>query len=300
MINSHYLYFLKHNIKNRLLRTQEPLLASFKLTYRCNLRCRSCPFWKMPSSDMPYETAIQRMDSLHKMGVRLLIFEGGEPFLWRDGDHRLNDLVRYAKDKFYCTGMTTNGTLPLDTPADVIWVSLDGLRESHNANRGDGVFEKVITNIRASTHPRILVNVTVNRLNVRDIPALVRSVSDDVKGFTTQFHYPYPESEDLSLTHEQRVRVLEQMLALKHDGYPVLNSRATLEALKENRWKCHPWLIANVEPDGDMHTGCYVQHRTAVACDKCGFAVHTEISKAYDWNWEAIVTGRRIFGFRII
>ena len=32
----------------RLRKQRRPILAGFKITHRCNLRCIHCPFWKRP------------------------------------------------------------------------------------------------------------------------------------------------------------------------------------------------------------------------------------------------------------
>ena len=297
LIGGDYLYFLRHNLESRLLGKRRPLLAGFKLTHRCNLSCAVCPFWKLDEGHMSFAQARQALDTLFHAGVRLVIFEGGEPFLWRDGSHRLADLVTEARKRFFCVGVTTNGTLPIDAPADVIWVSVDGLRETHNRNRGP-CFDRVIDNIAASSHPNVFANITINRLNWREMPDLVRFLADRVKGITVQFYYPYEGTEDLSLGAEDRVAVLEELIALKNDGYPLADSVPALRSLMHNTWRCHPWLIANVEPDGTVHFGCYLRNRAEISCEKCGFAAHTELSLAYDWSLPAIAAGRRIFGFR--
>lgn len=299
MLQSHYLYFLKHNIKSRLFGIKQPLLASFKITYRCTLKCRSCPFWKMEPLSISYRRAIEIMDDFYKKGVRLLIFEGGEPLVWRDEGFLLEDLVRYARDKFFRVGITTNGTLPIETSANVVWVSIDGLKATHEQNRGD-CFDKILVNINESSHSHILAHITINRLNHQEIPSLIDFLTDKVKGITVQFYYPFPNADDLWLPEKGRIEVLDRLIKLKKQGYPILNSNSTLEGLKKNTWKCHDWLIANAEPDGRMNIGCYLKDRAAITCEKCGFAAHTEIAKAYDWNLGAILVGQKTFNFRVI
>ena len=298
MIRSHYLYFLKHNLATRITGKKRPLLAGFKITHQCNLKCRSCPFWKMDQSCISYERALQVMDHFHEMGVRLLIFEGGEPFLWHDGKYHFEDLVRVAKQKFFRVGVTTNGTIALNTSADIIWVSIDGLEESHEQNRGK-CFDKIITNIKNSAHHRILANITITRLNHHEITELVHFLSEIVKGITIQFYYPFPDTEDLSLSLQDRIDVLDELIRLKAEGYPILDSIRALQDLKQNTWRCHDWLIANAEPNGSMNVGCYLKDRAEISCDQCGFAAHTEISLAYDWHWEAILVGKKTFDFKI-
>jgi len=299
MLQSHYLYFLKHNINSRIFGRKQPLLASFKITYRCTLKCRSCPFWKMEPISIAFDDAIKIMDRLHQSGVRLLIFEGGEPFVWRDEKNQLEDLVKYAKSKFFRVGITTNGTLPIVTSADVVWVSIDGLKEHHNKNRGE-CFDKIIANIQNSSHSQILAHITINQLNHQEIPALIKFISGKVRGITVQFYYPFPNTDDLWLTEAERIVVLNRLIDLKRQGYPIFDSISTLNGLKKNTWKCHDWLIANAEPDGKLNIGCYLKDRAEISCEKCGFAAHTEISKAYDWNFGAILVGQKTFKFRFI
>jgi MoaA/NifB/PqqE/SkfB family radical SAM enzyme len=299
MLQSHYYYFLKHNLKSRLFAIKQPLLASFKITYRCSLKCRSCPFWKMDPLSISYHHAVEIMDEFHRKGVRLLIFEGGEPFLWRDGEYQLEDLVNYARQKFFRVGITTNGTLPIESSADIIWVSIDGLKATHEKNRGV-CFDRILANIKATTHSQILAHITINRLNHHEIPTLIEFLSGKVKGITVQFYYPFPNADDLWLNEAERIKVLNQLIDLKKQGYRIFDSVSTLKGLKKNTWKCHDWLIANAEPDGKMNIGCYLKNRAEISCEKCGFAAHTEISKAYDCNFGAILVGQKTFRFRFI
>ena len=287
-------YYIAYFLRTRVGR-KRPLLASVKLSHRCNLRCQHCPFWRDAGPSLSYVQALGALQALHAAGVRIAIFEGGEPFLWRDGQKDIRDLVREAKQLFFSVGVTTNGTLPIAADADVIWVSIDGLKDTHNAIRGR-TFDRILANIASSLHPRIFAHITINSLNWQEVPALVRFLSTRVKGVTVQFHYPYGEGErDLSLTRAQRHEVLDELVQLKRNGMPVADSRACLRALADNSWTCYPWMVTSVHPDGKIVPGCYVQGRGAVSCERCGFAVHAEISLAYAGSLGPILTGNRIF-----
>ena len=135
--------------RRKILRRDLPLLASFKLTYRCNLRCAPCPYHRREDASrahIRWETATAALDALHRAGCRIVVFEGGEPLLWSDGTRTFSDLVRYARERFLCTAATTNGTLPLDVPVDVLWVSLDGTKETHDRLRS-GSFDRAWENL---------------------------------------------------------------------------------------------------------------------------------------------------------
>jgi len=91
------------------------LFASFKLTYHCNLSCGACPFHRRSgeaNAHITWTDAVRALDELKRRGTRIVVFEGGEPFVWRDGNHGLGDLVEYAKQRFLRVAVTTNGTLP--------------------------------------------------------------------------------------------------------------------------------------------------------------------------------------------
>lgn len=288
------IYYLSYYLLN-LFGKKRPLLGGIKLSHQCNLTCDHCPFWKKAKDSLSFEQAVSSMKTLHKQGVRILIFEGGEPFLWKDGNYDIRDIVKEARKLFFSVGITTNGTFPIDADADIIWVSIDGLKETHDRLRCNS-FDKAIANLETSAHPRIFAHITINTLNWKEIPELVQFLKNKVKGITIQFHYPYQEGEkDLSLTSDQHQAVLDNLIQLKKQGLPVANSYTCLKALKENKWKCHPWMIASVEPDGTITHGCYVKNRGTIACDKCGFSAHTEISLAYSGVLEAILLGNRIF-----
>ena len=254
-----------------------------------------CPFWKRKTDSLSFAQAISALKTLYQWGVRILIVEGGEPFLWRDGERGIKDIVREAKRLFFSVGVTTNGTFPMELDSDILWVSIDGLKETHDRIRGQ-TFEKIIAHIQTSSHPRIYAHITINSLNWKEVPDLVVFLSSKVKGITIQFHYPYDDiGEKLFLPLDRRREVLDNLIQLKRRGLPLVDSYACLEALKDNRWKCHPWMIASVDPSGRTIHGCYVKDRGIISCERCGFAAHTEISLAYSGVVESFLVGNKIF-----
>ena len=289
-------YFLRA----RIFRQHLPLLASFKLTYRCNLACQACPYHLRAGEDrahMSWERACQSLEHLQRKGCRIVVFEGGEPLLWRDGGHDFNALAALARRLFLRTAATTNGTLALDVPTDVLWVSMDGDRATHDALRS-GSFGRIMDNLKASPHPRLLIHYTINSLNIDDMDPLALTVAalPQVKGLTFQLFYPYHRGEaDLSLSPAQRRRAMEEALRLKREGLPVLNSRRVLTSMIANTWRCHAWALANVDPDGTISQGCYVDTRGTIDCSMCGFTPVAEASEALDLHPASILAGWRIF-----
>jgi MoaA/NifB/PqqE/SkfB family radical SAM enzyme len=289
-------FFLQRKILGRRI----PLLASFKITHRCNLSCRACPYHLRSNTEivhMSWDKAIVALESLRRFGTRFVVFEGGEPLLWRDGTYRLHDLVLYARQSFLRVAVTTNGTLPLDVPSHTLWVSLDGTRETHNALRSDS-FDKIWANIEKTKHPRVFIHCTLNRRNWRDVELLARQVQNmpTLQGMTVQFFYPYHQGEDdLSLSPEERHAAIMKVLELKKSGLPILNSASRLKSMIENRWTCHDDILINVDPDGTITKGCYVKSRGEINCDACGFTPVAEACGALDLMPGSIYAGWRLF-----
>lgn len=286
-------------LRAKLLGRRQPLLASVKLSYACNLSCSACPFHaraQRPDSHMNWATAVSTLERLKAAGVQIVIFEGGEPLLWRDGEHDFNELAELAHTMFTVTGVTTNGTRPLDVPTDIVWVSIDGPPALHDELRSNS-FQALASNLQTAVHPKILAHYTVGRANHTAIPAAMAELSriPAIKGVTFQFFYPYEQGEaDLALSPHQRAQAVSAILGLKRTP-PVLNSRTSLKRLIANDWACHDWLLINADPDGRLTQGCYVKNRGAIRCEHCGFAPVAEASRAYDLKLGALLCGYRIF-----
>lgn len=287
-------------LQRKILGRELPLLASFKVTYHCNLTCRACPFHLRSDDEnaqMSWNTAIGALESLHRFGTRMVVFEGGEPLLWHDGSYRLHDLVLYARKNFLRVAVTTNGTLPLDVPCHTLWVSLDGLKETQDSLRSNS-FDLICSNIKKTRHPRVFIHCTLNRHNWRDVESLAKWVQKmpTLKGMTVQFFYPYNQGEDdLSLLPEERRAAIEKLLELKKSGLPILNSAGRLKAMVENRWSCHDDILINVDPDGTITKGCYVKSRGEINCDDCGFTPVAEASGALDLIPGSLYAGWQLF-----
>ncbi len=282
---------------------QKPFLAGFKLTYKCNLKCKHCPFWEKNNSELSFSQIKNIIDRLAEKGAKLIIFEGGEPTLWKDNNFNFNDVLNYAKEKFLSVNFTTNGLNGFDYDADAIWVSLDGFEENHDYIRGKGVFKKVIKNLieykklniflRRKT--KIFANICINSKNVKEIPALTIYLNKLIDGITIQFYYPYKNDFSYFVSRKDRIWVLNKLIELKRKGIKILDSVESLNLLKYNSWKCHPELLINADPDGKITQGCYIKNRGEINCKYCGFAAHVELSRAFDLKLSSILTGLKIF-----
>jgi MoaA/NifB/PqqE/SkfB family radical SAM enzyme len=287
-------------LQRKVWRRKIPLLASFKVTYRCNLTCRACPFHRRMGSgkdQMTWAEAIGAMETLKRLGTRIIVFEGGEPLLWRDGHYRFRDLVLYARNHFLRVAVTTNGTMPLDVPSHTLWVSMDGMKAGQDNLRSNS-FDLVSSNIKNASHPHLFIHCTLNRHNWQDVDVLAKWVKQvpTLKGMTVQFFYPYNQGEEnMSLSPEERRAAIEKILDLKKSGFPIMNSSNRLKAMMDNRWACHDDILINVDPDGTVTHGCYVKSRGNIRCDACGFTPVAEASGALDLVPGSLYAAWRLF-----
>ncbi len=284
--------FFKYHITGKIT----PQLAGYKITNKCNLRCSHCPYWRRSGPEQDFYGVQNTLLLLHKLNVKILIIEGGEPLLWNDGKSNIQDVVRFASELFPSVCVTTNGLLPwTDLGFDKVWVSLDGPRQVHDEIRGAGAYDKALKNI-IQCGGQIMISSTISSFNAHSIPTLLKEIKGLVKGVTFQFYYPYNGLPDpLFLGHEHRLEILDELMEMKREGYPVANSRGCLREMKRELWTCFDGLLVNAEPNGTVSHGCYLKNRAESNCRLCGFTAHNEISLAYKGRLESILTGAKIF-----
>lgn len=280
-------YFIK--------RDHKPFLASYKISYQCNLRCRQCPFPYLDNYRASFKEVTATLDRLAERGNQMVIFEGGEPTLWQDPPYTINDVVAYAKSKFISVGMTTNGTGSLNILVDTLWVSIDGMEQVHNELRGKQIFDSVMENIHQSHHPRLYAHITINKRNADELPQLIPHLARFVKGITVQFFYPYTLDDELYLDSASKAQAIKTLIRLKNSGYPILNSKPGLRSLLDKNRRCLAYLVDNAIPNGSIQQGCYLAERSTPSCEDCGFTPYTELSLAFRGSIPAIISGIKIF-----
>ncbi len=168
----------------------------FQLTDRCNLRCRHCYIgeglhWptghlrpkghcpkghlRLRRQDLSYGTILAILKEFEKIqGLRLLL-SGGEPLLhprfWE-----INDVLR---DYAFRSVLLSNGTLITKAIAKrlrvhEVQVSLDGMKEGHEAIRGGGTFTKTLSAIDHLQEAGIGVSIAtmIHRENLNQFDSL--------------------------------------------------------------------------------------------------------------------------------
>ena len=162
-----------------------PVLVIFPHN-QCNCRCVMCDIWRIrePRELTPVDLE-PHLASLRQLGVRWVVFSGGEP--------QLNAKWSYLAGLFRSLGsrvtLLTAGLL-LEAQAQIVGesvddiiVSLDGPPEVHNAiRRVRDAFERMSAGVRAlrvsSPQMPIRARCTVQKANHRSLRAVVRTTRE--------------------------------------------------------------------------------------------------------------------------
>ncbi|MEK6794456.1 MAG: radical SAM protein [Spirochaetota bacterium] len=176
-------------------------LITFKLTSICNLRCVMCgqrgkmgtlkgEFAAKEAEHLVSIDQYKRLTDEVADKVKAFYVWGGEPFLYPN----FMELAAYMAKKIPVFTVNTNGTLLAPHAAEIVrdrwtgfFISLDGFRETNDAIRGEGSYQKVIDGIHAinaekkkqnSSLPHVGIVTTVSNLNYLDLDKLVEATKD--------------------------------------------------------------------------------------------------------------------------
>ena len=274
-----FMYFAGFGAKTILFRKKEPILGTIILTDYCNLSCKHCAVNNINKIIYPYEEVRREMESLYNDGIRILFFCGGETLLWKDGEKTIRDLVKEAKDiGFLIVNIVTNGTIDLDLPeADVIFLSLDGLKENHNYIRGN-TFDTIMDKVSKADKSNICVYMAVNNKNYKDIEGVCSLVKNNpnLKSISFNLHTPYEGTEDLTLSEGEKVEVINEISRMIDEGYPVFNLKSALKYHLTNKWErsCHQCLVS----EGGKRYTCGRCVEIEGLCEKCGYLFVNEFT----------------------
>jgi radical SAM family uncharacterized protein len=254
-----------------------------------------CPFWRRQDLKiLSLEEEKEMMRILQKAGITFMGFEGGEPLLRAD----LGEILRFSHQRFL-TSLVTNGWLLKQRADEIVghldrlFVSLDGLGEVHDTLRGvSGAFDRAIQGIEAvGGEVPTVINVTVTRDNVNQVPMLVKLADRLNVKISFEFAHYYSTAENLAPVVDGKFReLLYKIMEMKFEGYPIVQSYEFFRAILDSkfggkRWKCKPWLTINIDPEGNLILPCYVMHEY-VAQDKNMSIFHNDvISVVRNTNW---------------
>jgi radical SAM protein with 4Fe4S-binding SPASM domain len=210
-----------------------PFLISYAVTRKCNLKCKHCysDATEEPTPDeLSTEEAKRLLDDIVDWGIKLLIFDGGEPLYRED----FFDIARYASEKGLRVVIGSNGTL-IDTDMAerlmssgvmAVQISVDGAKaQTHDWFRGmDGSFVKALGGAKACKEAGLpfQFGMTIRRGTMDEIPVMLRLAVDSgatAAEFFDLVQVPRVRKEipDEVLMPDERRQVMEWLAEAQRD-----------------------------------------------------------------------------------
>jgi MoaA/NifB/PqqE/SkfB family radical SAM enzyme len=211
----------------------------------------------------------------------------------------VNSLIEEARRiGYYSITVTTNAQLPITAKSDLIWISIDGMRERHDAQRAPGSFDRAMRHIDECGHPNLNVNMTVTAENHQDLEAVSEMVKDNprLRRLSFSFYMPY-DDRTLCVTPEVRNEVIDTALRLKQAGRPIMNSNAGMNLLRDPRQfadKRQCWISNFILVDGTHLAEC--PGALAGLCEECGFGMGAEMTLLWRLHPEMVKAGLSVRG----
>jgi len=290
----HLMYGIKYVINHQIFKKNTPLICGLVISNRCNLHCRHCKIAERGMKDLSFEEAITVLNSFYEEGGRTVYMEGGEPFIWHDRQYHLEDIVEYShKIGFFTVIIYTNGTIPIKTSANTVFISVDGLQKTHDFLRGK-TFNRIMKNIQESQHPSLYINYTINSYNKNEIKEFCEYINriNQIRGICFYFHTPYYGYDDLYIEPNERNEILLKLLNYKKK-YKILNSRTGIKSVLNNDWK-RPLDICYVYEKGEMYKCCRYPGDSEL-CQNCGYLSYAEIGQTLKLKPSAILNALKYF-----
>jgi len=287
-------YGIQYMINHHIFKKKIPLICGLVVTNKCNLRCRHCRIYNRDAGDLDFEEVTTVLKSFYRKGGRSVYLEGGEPFLWHDREYDLEDIVQYShKLGFLTVVIYTNGMISINTSADTVFVSIDGLRETHNHLRGKS-FDLIMSNIQESRHRSIYANYTINSYNKGDIEKFCEYISkmNRIRGIFFYFHTPYYGQDNLYIDTAERREILLKLMEYRK-RYKILNSRAGLKSALNNDWE-RPLNICHVYEKGKTYKCCRYPEDPEL-CRNCGYLSYAEINQTLKLKPSSIANALKYF-----
>jgi len=242
----------------------KPLDVICEISYLCNLECPTCFRWTSKPDEHEL-TAEEWKGVLTKLkawlGTFNLTFSGGEPFLRKD----ILEIFNFASENSIVTQVVSNGSfIDKALARKIIASGLDGLTlslnsmipEIHNKTRGtNGAFNEVmaaIDNLQDRRGMRLSLSTTIVKDSISGLidviefakakgiygvnmspimPATTLPIfNKDGEAKKSSIGTPYRDllrnKEDVQIDE-----VFDRLIAMKEQGYPILNSEGHLKEI---------------------------------------------------------------------
>lgn len=164
------------------LKLETPIKVQWKITNKCNLRCKHCYLGKLDGQELEYDKVMGITDSIINSNVMEVTISGGECLTYQGIENIIKKLLKNdIKVDIFTNALLLKDVLEkIDSEIEnknslLFYVSIDGLKENHEKIRGKNTFDKAIENIKyaiSKGYP-VITNTVINKINYNDIIELI-------------------------------------------------------------------------------------------------------------------------------
>lgn len=236
-----------------------PTFVMLIMTHRCNARCKHCYIWKNKASEeLTSKDWFRILDELQGwLGPVFISITGGEPLLKENMILILRHAVELGLEvEFLSNGYIMDDATVLDvvkTGVQGVQISFDGSTpDMHNFIRGrDDFFERTTSALQSLTKYRnefnqnlkIVAKATIMSHNLDELAGIAKWAKDNnITGVKYQaIEQIYGQERDpdwykncdLWINDANKVmEVIDELVSMKYNGYPILNTVENLEFVK--------------------------------------------------------------------
>ncbi len=276
---TNYLY----NLGSMALRREPgyPLLFSYYVTHRCQLKCSFCSdgegrrFQEDPIPELPTQDAI-RLLALLRRETDTLDITGGEPMLRAD----LEEILTEARRMGFRVALNTKGIGIENRPdlirlVDILVIGIDALEPTALADvigSSDELARRTLSALDYSlAQSRTIGNKLV--LSIVLMPDRIEHARQVIR-FAMDEGLPYQISPqivgktvhpDLRDNAEYK-KLVTEAIGHKNAGGRVLGVNQYLEGIRHFKsFHCHPLLMPTIRPDGRLYYPCLESKQAAVS-----------------------------------
>ncbi|MBU0667383.1 MAG: radical SAM protein [Nanoarchaeota archaeon] len=237
-----------------MIRSKEAIVS---ITNKCNLRCMMCDIPKVKDYlQIPTIKIKDLIDNLKEIKCKNIVFSGGEPLTHKD----IFELIEFANQRGLKVCITSNGILINKETAkklalagiDVINISIDGNKETHEKLRGKNTFEKAVNGLKNLNKVDVETTIAtiVCKQNYKELLSVIKLAKD--VGATTVRFQPFSEdfldkkNDSLFITEKEGLeleRIIKQVVILANKFHINTNPESYLNNISlmvQNKLKPKP------------------------------------------------------------
>lgn len=164
------------------LKLDTPIKIQWKITNKCNLKCKHCYLGKLDGFELPFEKADEIADTIINSNVMEVTISGGECLTYKGIEKIIKKfLINGIKVDVFTNALLLKNVLDkidsdiLNKSVLLFYVSVDGLKSSHEQIRGKNTFDKTIENIKYAIEKGypVVTNTVINKINYCDIMDMI-------------------------------------------------------------------------------------------------------------------------------